>query len=218
MRPTLILCSALLAPAAFGQVSYVSQTRSITALAGGDSHTLSAPGFNVFNEEVSASAEAPFGSASAGARQNSTLGPSVITAQGLASAGGSTRLSGSASSNVDVTFDLLSASDVVLSGTLTVSIFTSNAAYVQLERVGGPVLIRYDETSGDPWFVDFTGANAFHASLGAGRYRLLAHVGAFGAGSSDTKRFDITLSGIPTPGSATLIAFAGLAAARRRRR
>lgn len=208
-----------LGSAAMGQITYNAQTRSVTAEVNFSGETISAPGFGVFNETASDSVSNPWGGASAVAWQRSTLGAWSISAGSDVSASDNSRDSAVGRSIFDVTFTLATLSDVELSGVLdSVPDFMGGGfTEIQLERVGGPVLVRYDGSGiepGDPWRVDFSGAAAFRSTLAAGQYRLIARISDSGSAAGASYNFMLT---VPTPGSLGLLGAGVLVGLRRKR-
>ena len=197
----------------FGQLTYVSQTRTVSASP--DGGTQSAPDFGPFNGAINTT---DGGSAT----QTSTLGPSSISdsgtvhAQRPAAAGTGT---GNADSFLDVKFSLANPQSYSLSGSIPnippppLSL-TVPSRYVELLDGQGNILFQYGGVTNDPDQFSHTG------TLTAGTYELKEDVAGFdqmGAAGVQSGNFAVNFA-VPEPSSVLLAGCAMLWPLARRRR
>jgi hypothetical protein len=118
----IVLVIAALSTACFGQITYLSQDRWISATngAGGSPETRSATGFEPFIEKVSLN----YG----GSSQTSTLEPGMIKAKGVGSGQKFNGWCGSGKSHFAVSFEVFEPTSWSLSGVLQLSGWNDSAS------------------------------------------------------------------------------------------
>ena len=227
-RNGLVLFGGSLALAAaspcFGAVTYLTQDRSITAATSFDGGTLTiaAPNFASFVQTINLSTSFPglnntVGLNEAVAGIDCQLDPNKIKASGRLLARGGTSFvagqdkveSGSAAATIRTTFHLDADSAYQLIASPRPLAGAKDKFKLKLENVSTGVILFLDEST-PPAAVNTAGLFA------AGDYSLEYQIELSSEDGTLDDSFELLLV-IPTPGTIGLAAFAGLAAARRRR-
>ncbi len=197
------LAALALSGPAFGAVSYLSQSRTVTAFAAGNpdqSQSFTAPDFLPF----SATAQVTSANGSASATQSSSLNADGFTLSASCAGSGQNAFNVSGTSVFDVTFSLDTASSYTLTGFLNTSGGPGN---VTLSRDGTAVYESFFDA------IDNAGL------LQAGTYRLQSQLAAVNrAGFDPPSSLSLTFAIIPAPGTIGAIGLASLTLSVRRRR
>lgn len=217
-----------------GAVSYLTQDRSVVAVAGfgsGPSQTLTAPDFQTFNQTATISDPVNMGGG-ATATQSSSLEQSHISnGTELSAFDGRQSSRGTARSLFATTFTVDVPTPWSISGSWMFSLFNAPTAatargtlIVSLEQQGGEALyaLNYDSWQMPMNPPILNGVFAGSGMLQPGQtyaftLNMTETVQIISATSSGTGSFSATLSFVPAPSAAALLGLGGLIAGRRRR-